>query len=140
MTLALLLLQIVVILAACWAARKVLRWFGQPPVVGEIIAGILLGPSFLGWPTPSWYAQLFPPASLPVLNGLSQIGLVLFMFLIGLRLDLSAVSSFRHVAGLSALLSIVAPFALGMALAPRLYFLAHLRLRSRCFRCSSQFR
>jgi Kef-type K+ transport system membrane component KefB len=115
--LARLLLQIAVILALCRLLHGILQRVGQPPVIGEIIAGLLLGPSFLGWLAPSWYAQLFPTESLPILNGLSQIGLVLFMFLVGLRLNLSEVNAFRHVAGLAGLLSIVVPFSAGLALA-----------------------
>jgi Kef-type K+ transport system membrane component KefB len=94
--------------------------------MGEIIAGLLLGPSFLGWIAPVWYARLFPLASLPALNGLSQVGLVLFMFLVGLRLDLAEVRAFRRVAGLSAVFSVVLPFVLGLALSSRLYHLAPL--------------
>jgi Kef-type K+ transport system membrane component KefB len=122
--LARLLLQIAVILALCRLLRGMLQRLSQPPVIGEIIAGLLLGPSFLGWLAPSWYAQLFPSSSLPALNGLSQIGLVLFMFLVGLRLDLSEVGAFRHVAGVTGLLSIVVPFSAGLALAGPLHTLA----------------
>jgi Kef-type K+ transport system membrane component KefB len=122
--LALLLLQIAVILAACRLLRSVLGRLGQPPVMGEIIAGLLLGPSLFGWIAPNWYAWLFPPESLPTLNGLSQIGLVLFMFLVGVRLDLAEVIALRHVAGLSGLLSIVVPFCAGLALARPLHELA----------------
>ena len=124
MNLALLLLQIAVILAVCRLLHGVIRIFGQPPVMGEIIAGVLLGPSLLGWIAPSWYAQLFPPNSLAVLQALSQVGLVLFMFLVGLRLDLSELGAFRNVAGMSALLSIAIPFGSGLALAQLLYPLA----------------
>jgi hypothetical protein len=59
----------------------------QPMVVGEMMAGILLGPSVLGWVFPSVFAALFPAGSLAYLTALSQIGLVLFMFLIGVSLD-----------------------------------------------------
>ncbi len=124
MNLARLLLQIAVILAVCRLLHGILRRLGQPPVIGEIIAGLLLGPSFLAWIAPSWYARLFPPDSLPALNGLSQIGLVLFMFLVGLRLDLSEVKAFRRVAGLAGVLSIVIPFSAGLALARTLHHLA----------------
>jgi Kef-type K+ transport system membrane component KefB len=124
MNLALLLAQIAIILAVCWVLRGVLGRLGQPPVIGEIIAGLLLGPSFLGWIAPAWYGWLFPPDSLPALNGLSQIGLVMFMFLVGLRLDLSEVNAFRHVAGLAGLLSIIIPFTAGLALARPLHALA----------------
>jgi Kef-type K+ transport system membrane component KefB len=123
-SLTLLLLQIAVILALCRLLHGILRRMGQPPVIGEIIAGLLLGPSFLGWLAPSWYAQLFPATSLPALNGLSQIGLVLFMFLVGLRLDLGEVRAFRHIAGLAGILSIVVPFTAGLALAGPLHAFA----------------
>ena len=124
MSLALLLFQIAVILALCRLLHGILRGMSQPPVIGEIIAGLLLGPSFLGWLAPSWYEQLFPASSLPALNGLSQIGLVLFMFLVGLRLDLGEVRAFRHVAGLAGLFSIAVPFALGLALSGPLHAFA----------------
>jgi K+:H+ antiporter len=123
-TLSLLLLQIVVILAVCRLLRGIMGRLGQPPVIGEIIAGLLLGSSFLGWIAPQWYARLFPPDSLSGLSGLSQIGLVLFMFLVGVRLDLSEIIAFRRVAGLSALLSIAVPFSAGLALARFLHGLA----------------
>ena len=124
MTLVLLLLQIAAILAACRLLHAIAGRIGQPPVIGEIVAGLLLGPSFLGWVAPSLYARLFPAASLPALNELSQIGLVLFMFLVGLHLDLAEVQALRRVAGLAGLLSIVVPFALGLALARPLHVLA----------------
>ena len=126
MTVVLLLLQIAGILTICRLFHEIAGRFGQPPVVGEIVAGLLLGPSFFGWIAPALYARLFPAASLPALNELSQIGLVLFMFLVGLHLDLTEVYALRRVAGLASLLSIVVPFALGLALAPRLYILAPL--------------
>jgi Kef-type K+ transport system membrane component KefB len=121
MTLALLLLQIAVILSTCRILHGAIERAGQPPVIGEIIAGLLLGPSLLGWIAPTWYAYLFPPNSLPALNGLSQIGLLLFMFLVGLRFDFSELAASRRVAGLSALLSIVVPFCAGLALARPLH-------------------
>jgi Kef-type K+ transport system membrane component KefB len=70
------------------------------------------------------YARLFPAASWPALNELSQIGLVLFMFLVGLHLDLTEVCALRRVADLASLLSIVVPFVLGLALARPLHVLA----------------
>ena len=117
MTLVLLLLQIAVILGVCRLLHEICERIGQPPVIGEIIAGLLLGPSLFGWLAPALFARLFPPASLPALNALSQIGLVLFMFLVGLHLDLGEVWSLRRVAGLAGLLSIAVPFAAGFALA-----------------------
>jgi Kef-type K+ transport system membrane component KefB len=124
LTLVLLLLQIAVILAVCRLLHGLCERIGQPPVIGEIIAGLLLGPSLFGWLAPSLFARLFPPASLPALNALSQIGLVLFMFLVGLHLDLAEVWALRGVAGLAGLLSIVVPFVAGFLLATPLHGLA----------------
>ena len=124
MTLVLLLLQTAGILAICRLLHAIAGRFGQPPVIGEIVAGLLLGPSFFGWIAPAWYARLFPAESLPVLNELSQIGLILFMFLVGLHLDLTEVYALRRVAGWASLLSIVVPFILGLALARPLHVLA----------------
>jgi len=118
------LLQIAVSLTACRLLRATMGGIGQPPVVGEIIAGLLLGPSFLGWIVPHRYASLFPPASLPVLDELSQIGLVLFMFLVGLRLDLRELYALWPVAGLAGALSIAVPFAAGLAMARPLHVFA----------------
>jgi Kef-type K+ transport system membrane component KefB len=120
----LLLFQIAGILAICRLFHGIAGRLGQPPVIGEIAAGLLLGPSFFGWIAPALFARLFPEASLPALNVLSQIGLVLFMFLVGLHLDLTEVFALRKVAGLASLLSIVVPFLLGLALARPLHILA----------------
>jgi Kef-type K+ transport system membrane component KefB len=112
-----LLLQIVVI---CAAARGLGWCFGklrQPRVVGEIVAGILLGPSLLGWLLPDLSASLFPPASLGLLNGLSQIGLVLFMFQVGLTLDTSHLRQAGRAVLFTSQVSIVVPLISGAALA-----------------------
>jgi K+:H+ antiporter len=112
-----LLLQIIVI---CAAARGLGWCFGklrQPRVVGEIVAGILLGPSLLGWLLPDVSASLFPPASLGLLNGLSQIGLVLFMFHVGLTLDTSRLRQAGRAVLFTSQVSIVVPLLSGSALA-----------------------
>ena len=119
-----LLLQIAAVLGLCRVLHGLLRRAGQPPVVGEMIAGLLLGPSFFGWLSPRGYDFVFPPFSLPSLNALSQIGLVLFMFVVGLRLELREVREFRHVAGLAGLLSMAVPFAAGLAIARPLHRLS----------------
>jgi Kef-type K+ transport system membrane component KefB len=80
---ALLLLQIAAILATAYVAGFLFRRVGQPRVVGEMAAGILLGPSLLGWLAPGIERSLFPPASIGYLNALSQFGLVLFLFVVG---------------------------------------------------------
>ena len=73
-----LLLQLVVILLTARLLSFVLRYLGQPPVIGEMIAGLMLGPLVLGSLAPEFHAQLFAPSSLSALQGVSQIGLVLF--------------------------------------------------------------
>src|SRR5439155_1384931 len=74
---------------AAQAKRRwpILRVVGQPQVRGEVIGGILLGPSLLGWAAPGVSARLLPPAVLPHLRVLSEYGIVFFMFLVGLELD-----------------------------------------------------
>jgi Kef-type K+ transport system membrane component KefB len=85
----LLILQIIVILGVARLVGRLFRQIRQPQVVGEMAAGILLGPSLLGLVAPRVYGLLFPAESLGYLNAISQIGLIIFMFLIGLELDLN---------------------------------------------------
>jgi len=82
----LLVIQICVILVASYSVGWLLSRFRQPQVVGEMVAGVLLGPSLLGWLAPGFFAALFPATSLGPLSVLSQIGLLLFMFMVGLEL------------------------------------------------------
>jgi K+:H+ antiporter len=116
-----LLVQISVILITCYAVGWLLSKFHQPQVVGEMVAGILLGPSLLGWVAPGLSAALFPPASLALLYSLSQIGLLLFMFLVGLELDTKKLRQLGHVAVVISHSSIIVPFVLGSLLAFHLY-------------------
>src|SRR5690349_9835769 len=81
-----LLLQLAVILGVARALAALLGRFGQPPVIGEMIAGLALGPIVFGALAPDLHAWLFPPDQLAPLQGLSQIGLVLFMFVVGAEL------------------------------------------------------
>jgi Kef-type K+ transport system membrane component KefB len=117
----LLLTQIVVILVAARLVGLLVRRIGQPQVVGEMLAGIALGPSILGAFAPSISGALFPPASLGFINALSQIGLLVFMFLIGLELDLKTIRERGRAAVVISHASIVAPFLLGAMLAIALY-------------------
>ncbi|PNE24608.1 cation transporter [Tannerella sp. oral taxon 808] len=87
----LLLLQIIVILITCRLVGLLFKRIGQPMVVGEILAGILLGPSVLGRFAPECSHFLFPPESLQNINLLSQFGLIFFMYTIGMELDLDAI-------------------------------------------------
>ena len=117
----LLILQIGTILIV---ARLVGWLFGklqQPRVVGEMLAGILLGPSLLGWLAPGISAAIFPPDSLGHLNSLSQVGLLIFMFLVGLELDLGHLRELGRAAVMTSQVSIIVPFILGSAFALYLY-------------------
>src|SRR5215467_9983744 len=114
-------LQIGIILAASYSIGWLLRKFRQPQVVGEMVAGILLGPSLLGWIAPGFFASLFPRESLGPLSVLSQIGLLLFMFMIGLELDTKKLRKLGHLAIVISHTSIIVQFALGALLALYLY-------------------
>lgn len=119
--LAILLLQIITIIVAALALGYVFRKLRQPAVIGEIIAGIVLGPSLAGHYFPGFSHFLFPASSLPNLQFLSQIGLILFMFVVGMELDLQVLKTKAYEAVVISHASIVVPFTLGMALAYFLY-------------------
>jgi len=80
-------MQIVVVVLAARMLSLIASTFRQPPVIGEMLAGILLGPSFLGLVSPAAMGFLFPPSSMDTLRMFSQVGVILFMFLIGIDLD-----------------------------------------------------
>ncbi|MET3027409.1 cation:proton antiporter [Flavobacterium sp. UW10123] len=119
--LAILLAQIITIILVArlfgWFFRKI----GQPSVIGEMIAGIVLGPSLVGMYFPEFSVALFPKESLGNLQFLSQIGLILFMFVIGMELDLKVLKNKAHDAVVISHASIVIPFALGLSLAYFIY-------------------
>ena len=117
----LLIHQIVVILGVPAWLEDCFAGFRQPQVVGEMAAGILLGPSLLGWVAPRVYGFLFPADSLGYLNAISQIGLLIFMFLIGLELDLNNLRGRGRTTVITSQISIVVPFVSGILLAVLLY-------------------
>ena len=117
-----LLLQIIVILITCRVFGWLFSRMGQPTVVGEIIAGIVLGPSVLGNILPSVSAFLFPLASLQNINIISQFGLILFMFAIGMELNITEIRKRLNETILISHASTIFPFFLGMMTA---YFLYH---------------
>ena len=117
----LLLVQIAVILFAARMVGWLFRKLGQPQVMGEMVAGILLGPSLLGWLAPGISSTLFPTAGLGPLNALSQIGLLLFMFLVGAEFDPKILRGRKHTAIVISHVSIIVPFFLGTLLALYLY-------------------
>jgi Kef-type K+ transport system membrane component KefB len=116
-----LVLQIAVVLAACRGVGALFRKLQQPRVVGEMFAGIMLGPSLLGWMVPRFSTYLFPPSSLGFLNALSQIGVIVFMFLVGLGINPRELKKQGHAAVLTSHVSITAPFVLAAFLALYLY-------------------
>lgn len=115
------LLALVVILVFARVVGSLFRRMGQPPVIGEMIAGILLGPSFLGRTAPHFAAYLFPTAIVPYLSVLAEIGVILYMFLVGLELDTDLLRQRTHASVAISHASIVAPFLLGGMLALWLY-------------------
>ena len=120
--LAILLAQIVTIILVARFFGWVFRKIGQPSVIGEIIAGIVLGPSLLGLYFPEFSLSLFPIESLGNLQFLSQIGLILFMFVIGMELDLKVLQNRAKDAIVISHASIIIPFALGIGLAYFVYY------------------
>ena len=111
------LAQLVVVVAATRLVGALAARLGQPRVVGEITAGILLGPSLLGRLAPAFSAWLFPPATFPVLLAVSHLGLLFFMFLVGLHLDLGMLRASGRTALVTSPVSIVVPLGLGIAVA-----------------------
>jgi len=120
--LAILLAQIITIIVVARFFGWIFKKIGQPSVIGEIIAGIFLGPSVVGMYFPEFSHVLFPTESLGNLQFLSQIGLILFMFVIGMELDLKVLKNKANDAVIISHASIVIPFALGMLLAYYVYY------------------
>jgi Kef-type K+ transport system membrane component KefB len=115
------LLALLIIIVLARLLGNAFRVLHQPPVIGEIIAGILLGPSFLARVAPSVSAYLLPASIAPFLNILSQVGVVLYMFLVGLDLDPGLLRHRGHAAVAISHASIIAPFLLGAALSLHVY-------------------
>ncbi|WP_369228499.1 cation:proton antiporter (plasmid) [Streptomyces sp. R39] len=116
-----LLLAVPVVVLACQAGGRAVRRLGQPPVIGEILAGIILGPSLLGWLAPSFQHHLLPPTALPVTSALGTLALLALLFLIGLELDIRSLRTARSAVIAVSLGSLLLPLALGAALAAAMY-------------------
>lgn len=116
-----LLLQIITILLVCRLFGWLFQKIGQPTVIGEIVAGIVLGPSVLGHLLPEASSFLFPPDSLSNINILSQFGLILFMFAIGMELDITEVRKKLKETILISHTSTIIPFFFGMLTAYYMY-------------------
>ena len=119
--LSLLLLQIIVVLIASRVFGMLATKIGQPSVVGEIFAGIFLGPSLIGMYFPGFSEFLFPAGSLKTLQFLSQIGLAFFMFIIGMELDISKLKNKTHDAFIVSHASIIFPYFLGVLISYFIY-------------------
>lgn len=119
--LAILLIQIIAIIIIARIFGWIFRKIGQPSVIGEMIAGIVLGPSLFGLYFPEYALMLFPIESLGNLHFLSQIGLILFMFVIGMELDLKSLKNKANDAVVISHASIIFPFTLGIGLAYFIY-------------------
>ncbi|HZC46706.1 MAG TPA: cation:proton antiporter, partial [Candidatus Acidoferrum sp.] len=131
------LLALVVVIATARAMGWVFRSAQQPPVVGEILAGIVLGPSLLGRLAPGAEGYLFPPTVGPFLNIIAQVGVILYMFLVGLELDPALLRKRGHSTVAISHASIVAPFLLGATIA--LYLYPKLSTSDVPFTCFSLF-
>lgn len=119
--LSILLLQIIVIIIVANLFGGLFRRLGQPPVMGEMVAGIVMGPSVLGFFFPDVMSFIFPPLSLEPLRLLSQIGVVLFMFVVGMELNVQHVREKGSAAVMISHASIIVPFLLGSGLSLFLY-------------------
>jgi len=115
------LLALVVVIVAARLCGELCKLIHQPPVIGEVIAGILLGPSLLGRIAPAAMATLLPPTIAPYLSLIAQIGVILFMFLVGLELDTSLLAHRSRATIAISHASILVPFVLGSLLALWLY-------------------
>ena len=113
--LSLFLVQIVIILVLVRILAKLLGRLRQPPVIGEIIAGILLGPSAFGY-IPGFSSTIFPTSSLTVISVFAQIGLIFFMFFLGLEVDVMLLTRNWRAAAPVAIVSIIAPFTAGIGI------------------------
>lgn len=119
--LSILLAQILIIVLVARLFGWLFKKIGQPTVIGEILAGILLGPSLVGMYFPEFSHVLFPKESMGNLQFLSQIGLIFFMFVVGMELDIKVLKNKANDAVVISHASIVIPFALGMGLAYFVY-------------------
>jgi len=115
------LLQICVIALTAQIFGNIFRRLGQPKVVGEMFAGVALGPSLLGWAAPGAFQALFPQSSFALLNIIGQLGLIFYMFLVGMTLNVEHLREQSRVALTASIASIAVPFVSGFALAMALY-------------------
>jgi Kef-type K+ transport system membrane component KefB len=109
-------IAVAVILLFCKAVAWLLGRVGQPPVVSEMLAGVLLGPSLLGLLLPDVQDALFPQPLYPILYVVGQVGLVIFMFQAGYAFSQHRITGLAGTAGAVSLAGVIAPLALGVLL------------------------
>src|SRR5262245_24802431 len=114
-------LQALIIIVCARLVGWVARRLGQPVVIAEVTAGILLGPSLFGRVAPEAFQTLFPTSTLPMLGLLSQAGLLFFMFLVGLELDPKHLRSLGRSALAISATGIILPFGMGLVFADAMY-------------------
>ncbi len=119
--LALFLLQLLVLLVAAKGMGRLLRWFGQPAVIGEMAAGLMMGPLLFGALLPQLQTALFPASSLGTLGMISQLGVLMFLLVAGAELDLGRLQGRRRFAIAVSHAGIAVPFLCGVVLAICLY-------------------
>jgi len=115
------LLALTVIMLTARLVGAVFAKLNQPSVIGEVVGGIMLGPSLLGRIAPGWQAMVLPPDTAPILSVIAQLGVILYMFLVGLELDLSLLRTSISKTVVISLSAIVVPFVLGAGLSVALY-------------------
>jgi Kef-type K+ transport system membrane component KefB/nucleotide-binding universal stress UspA family protein len=120
-TVVLVLIEVLIVIGLSRLVGLGFKAIKQPLVIGEIFAGIMLGPSLFGLIAPGLAHSLFPAETMPYLNVLSQIGLIFFMFLIGLELNPKYLSGNLKTAIMISNLSIIVPFASAFGLSFVLY-------------------
>jgi Kef-type K+ transport system membrane component KefB len=115
------LLALTVIMLTARLVGAVFAKLNQPSVIGEVVGGIMLGPSLLGRIAPGWQAIVLPPETAPTLSVIAQLGVILYMFLVGLELDLSLLRTSLSKTVIISLSAIIVPFVLGAGLSLALY-------------------
>jgi Kef-type K+ transport system membrane component KefB len=116
-----LLLALIIIILSAQVVGRLFRYLAQPPVIGEVLAGILLGPSFLGAIAPTTAEHLFSPEVVSHLNVLAQLGVILYLFVVGLEVDMARLGQQGLQAVAISTTGIVVPFLIGSSLALGLY-------------------
>lgn len=116
-----LLVALAVVVVVGRLLGRLFAYIGQPPVIGEVIGGIVLGPSLLGQISPDAYQYLLPSSVAPFLGVIAQLGVILYMFLVGLELDPDSLRGQLRATVATAHASIIVPFTLGAALSLYLY-------------------